>query len=108
MSPQVALRFYMHENHKHCGILQYEWLLENAKKNGVHGGSAFRAIAGFGRQGHLHEQHFYELAGDLPVVVEFLLSSEEADAMLARLCEEKIRVFYSRSALEFGALGDPA
>jgi PII-like signaling protein len=107
MNPQIALRFYMHENHKHGGILQYEWLLEDAKKHDVHGGSAFRAIAGYGRQGHLHEQHFYELAGDLPVVVEFLLSTEEAEAMLARLREEKIRVFYSRAAVEFGALGDP-
>jgi PII-like signaling protein len=106
MSQQVALRFYMHENHKQHGILLYEWLLENAKKNGVHGGSAFRAIAGYGRQGHLHEQHFYELAADLPVVVEFLLSSEEADAMLARLRAENVRVFYSRTAVEFGALGD--
>ena len=104
MTAQVCLRFYTHENCKLHGILAYEWLIENAKKNGVHGGSAFRAIAGYGRHGHLHEQHFYELAGDLPVVVEFLLTADEADTMLARLRKEKISVFYTRSAVEFGVL----
>ena len=37
-------------------------VLEQAKKQGVRGGSAFRAIAGFGRHGILHEEHFFELA----------------------------------------------
>ena len=64
----TVLRFYMHENRKLHGRLLYEWLLEHAKKMGIHGGSAFRAIAGYGRHGVLHEQHFFELAGDLPVI----------------------------------------
>ena len=104
MSQQVCLRFYMHENRKLHGILLYDWLLENARKNDVHGGSAFRAIAGYGRHGNLHEQHFYELAGELPVMVEFLLTAEEADAMVARLRNEKVNVFYTRVAAEFGVL----
>jgi PII-like signaling protein len=104
MNQQYCLRFYMHENRKLHGILLYEWLLENAKKNGVHGGSAFRAIAGYGRHGTLHEQHFFELAGDLPVAVEFLLSADEADAMFTRLGKEKISVFYTRVAAEFGVI----
>jgi len=94
----------MHENRKLHGILLYDWLLENARKNDVHGGSAFRAIAGYGRHGNLHEQHFYELAGELPVDVEFLLTSDEADAMVARLRNEKVNVFYTRVAAEFGVL----
>ena len=104
MNPSCALRFYMHENRKLHGILLYEWLLEDARKNGVHGGSAFRAIAGYGRHRDLHEQHFFELAGDLPVVVEFLLASDEAEAMLERLRKEKTSVFYARIAAEFGVL----
>lgn len=104
MNQQVCLRFYMHENRKLHGILLYDWLLENARKNDVHGGSAFRAIAGYGRHGNLHEQHFYELAGELPVVVEFLMTAEEADAMIARLRNEKVNVFYTRVAAEFGVL----
>jgi PII-like signaling protein len=102
------LRFYVHENRKHHGILLYEWLLERAKQVGIHGGSAFRAIAGFGRHGILHEQHFFELAGDLTVEVEFLLNEEQAQVLLGVLREEKVRVFYAKVAAEFGMIGNGA
>jgi uncharacterized protein len=99
------LRFYMHENRKHeHGVLLYEWLLEAARQEGIPGGSAFRAIAGFGRHGVLHEQHFFELAGDLTVEVEFLLSDDQADALLGRLRKEKVRVVYARTRAEFGMI----
>ena len=96
------LRFYMQENRKHGHILLYEWLLEQAKQIGIHGGSAFRAIAGFGRHGKLHEQHFFELAGDLTVTVEFLLSDDEAQKLLDLVAREQVRVFYAKSSAEFG------
>jgi PII-like signaling protein len=99
------LRFYVHENRKHHGILLYEWLLETAKKAGIHGGSAFRAIAGFGRHGVLHEQHFFELAGDLPVEVEFLLSDEEAAAFIELLGKEQVNLFYAKAPAEFAMTG---
>jgi PII-like signaling protein len=98
------LRFYMHENRKHHGILLYEWLLETAKKTGIHGGSAFRAIAGYGRHGVLHEQHFFELAGDLTVEVEFVVSDEEAEKLLDHLRREKVRLFYLKVPAEFGTI----
>jgi len=100
------LRFYVHENRKHHGILVYEWLLETAKKAGIHGGSAFRAIAGFGRHGILHEQHFFELAGDLTVEVEFLLSDEQADLLLGVIEKDHVRVFYAKTPSEFGMAGN--
>lgn len=96
------LRFYMHENRKHHGILLYEWLLETAKKSGIHGGSAFRAIAGYGRHGVLHEQHFFELAGDLTVEVEFLLSDVQCAQLLDALRKEDVRIVYAKVAAEFG------
>jgi PII-like signaling protein len=100
------LRFYVHENRRHHGILLYEWLLETAKKAGIHGGSAFRAIAGFGRHGVLHEQHFFELAGDLTVEVEFLLEDAQAEMLLDVLRRERVRVFYARVPAEFGMIGN--
>jgi len=96
------LRFYMHENHRHGRVLLYEWLLETAKKLGVHGGSAFRAIAGYGRHGVIHEQHFFELAGDLTVEVEFLLPREQAEKLLELVRQERVRVVYSMSEAEIG------
>ncbi len=101
----IHLRFYTYEARKHGSALMYEWLLEYAKKLGIHGGSAFRAIAGFGRHGRLHEQHFFELAGDVPVLVEFIASEAEADALIAALRKENVPLFYARLATEFDWIG---
>lgn len=100
------LRFYTYENRRHGGALLYEWLLERARALGVHGGSAFRAIAGYGRHGRLHEQHFFELAGDVPVLVEFILDDATADALLADLRRENVTLFYARVTTEFDVTGD--
>jgi PII-like signaling protein len=102
------LRFYVRENTKHHHRLLYEWLLEHAKSLGVHGGSAFRAIAGFGRHGVLHEQHFLELAGDLTIEVEFVMTDEQADHLLESLGKESLNLVYSRMPAEFGVIGQRA
>ena len=100
----TLLRFYVHENRKHDHILLYEWLLEHAKKLGIHGGSAFRAIAGFGRHGVLHEEHFFELAGDMTVEIDFAVTDAEADRVLALIRQENVRVFYARIPIEYGVV----
>jgi PII-like signaling protein len=100
----TLLRFYVHENRKHRHILLYEWLLEQARSLGIQGGSAFRAIAGFGRHGILHEEHFFELAGDLPVEIDFALSDEDAGRLLDHLKTERVQVFYVRMPIEYGVL----
>jgi PII-like signaling protein len=97
----IHLRFYTYENRKHGSALMYEWLLEFAKSRGIHGGSAFRAIAGFGRHGRMHEQHFFELAGDVPILVEFIAGEAEADALIDALRAQKVHLFYARIATEF-------
>lgn len=101
----VYLKFYVQEKRRHHGILAYEWLLEAARRLGIHGGSAFRAIAGFGRHGKLHEEHFFELAGDVSVEVGFALTEEEAQKLLAHLAGEQLRVFYIKLPLEMGVVG---
>ena len=94
----IHLRFYTYASRKHGAALLYEWLLEFARQKGIHGGSAFRAIAGYGRHGRLHEQHFFELAGDVPVLVEFICTAAEADALIAALRTQDVHLFYARPA----------
>ena len=96
------LKFFVAEKRRHRHRLAYEWLLEEAQKFGIRGGSAFRALAGFGRHGWLHEEHFYELAGDLPVEVGFVLTAEEADRFLAHIGTEDLNLFYLRVPVDFG------
>lgn len=98
------LRFYLHENQRCHGRLAWEWLLEQANKLGIRGGSAFRAMAGFGRHHHLHTAHFFELAGSLSVEVEFIVSEEESRQLLELLRREKLEVFYAHIPARFGVL----
>lgn len=102
-----SLRFYMHENQKHHGTLLYEWLLEAAKKHDVHGGSAFKAIAGYGRHGQMNSAHFFELAGEQTVLVEFLVDEAAADALVKLVQQEKAPLFWARFAAEFGVIEAP-
>jgi len=104
MAKGTYLKFYVHENRKHHHILLYEWLLEQAKKIGIPGGSAFRAIAGYGHNGVLHEQHFFELAGDLTIEVEFMLSEADAEKLIQFVKGEGIHLFYAKVPGEFGML----
>lgn len=97
-----SLRFYMHENQKHRGELLYQWLLEKAKKAQIHGGSVFKAIAGFGRHGVFHEDSFFELAGDMTVLVEFMVSEEEAATLLDIVNEDGAPLFWAKFPAEFG------
>ena len=103
----VYLKFYVQENSRHHGLLAYEWLLEQAKALGIGGGTAFRAIAGYGRHGHMHEEHFFELAGDLPVEVGFALTEADAQRLLHHLSTEKLSLFYIRVPLEMDVVGGP-
>ncbi len=100
----TLLRFYVHENRNHHRISLFEWLLEQAKKLGIRGGSAFRAVAGFGRHGIMHEEHFYELAADMTIEVEFVVSDEQAEQLLDLLRRERISIFYARLPAQFGAI----
>ena len=100
----VYLKFYVSEGQRRDGVLLYEWLLEEAKKLGAPGGSASRAVAGFGRHGHMHEETFFELAGELPVLVEFVLDAALADKLLDALRTRKLNLFYVRQAVEAGSV----
>ncbi|MCU0975384.1 MAG: DUF190 domain-containing protein [Steroidobacteraceae bacterium] len=103
------LRFYIHEQDRVHGRPAWEWLLEQANRIGVRGGSAFRAMAGFGRDHVLREQSFVELAGSVSVEVEFIVTDEEATRLLDLVCREELRLFYARIPAHFGVTGeDPA
>jgi len=98
------LRFYVHEGHRYHGRLVWEWLLEEANRFGVRGGSAFRAMAGFGRHHLLHESRFFELAGSLTVEVEFLVTEDEARRLLEHLAGHPVRLFHAQIPATFGIL----
>jgi PII-like signaling protein len=98
------LRFYVHEGYRHHRSFVWEWLLIEANKIGIRGGSAFKAMAGFGRHHVLHEAKFFELAGSLTVEVEFIVTDEEAEKLIGLVEREGVRAFYARIPGQFGIL----
>jgi PII-like signaling protein len=98
------LRFYVHEGDRCHGHLAWEWLLMRANKMGVRGGSAFRAMAGFGSHHVLHEYSFFELAGTLAVEVEFVVTEQETEQLLELVRAEGLRMFYARIPARFGVI----
>lgn len=96
------LCFYVSEKQHQDGKPLYEWLLEQARSLGIHGGSAFRAMAGFGRHGRMHEDTFFELAGELSVRVEFILDDEVAEKFLNLLQPYDLKVFFVKSPVSAG------
>ena len=96
------LSFYISEKQHHSDMLLYEWLLEEARTMGVRGGSAFRAIAGFGRHGRMHEDTFFELAGELAVKVEFVLDDVLAERLIEKIRRLNMDVYYLKQTAEDG------
>ncbi len=105
MTPQHGqlLSIYCHVRARHDGVLVYEWLLELARRMHIGGGSAFRAIAGFGRHQKLREEQFFDLADDLPVKVEFLVTDELASALRDAIRAAGVDVVYASATASFGS-----
>ena len=96
------LKFFLIENQRHEGQLLYQWLLRKASTLGFAGGSAFRAVAGFGRHHVLHEARFYELAGELPMEVVFVASRQDCDRLLAEVAAAGLSLFHYRTPAQAG------
>jgi hypothetical protein len=97
----VCLQVFVSEASRHHGKPTYEWLLDTAQRLGIAGGSAFRALAGYGRHGR-HDAGFFELAGELPVVVEFFVEAATADQLLKTIAEAGLTLFYAKLPAETG------
>lgn len=91
---EVCLRLYSREGQRHHTRLLYDYLLESAHGIGATGGTVLRASAGFGRHG-LREEVFFELGGELPVVIELIVTQAQADTILALCKEQQLSLFYT-------------
>ncbi|WP_051278105.1 DUF190 domain-containing protein [Solimonas flava] len=99
------LRVFVSEKDRHDGRPTYDWLLDTARALQVRGGSVIRAAAGYGRRGTLRDEGFFELAGELPMEVGFVLDAAGRDALLKAIAEAGLSLFYCCSEVEFGVTG---
>jgi PII-like signaling protein len=98
----VYLKVFVPEKLRNHGNLLYEWILREAESMGIPGGSASRTIAGFGRHGHLQEQRFFELAGELSIALDFFAVEEDIEQLLILLQSVDNSLFYIKFNAEAG------
>jgi PII-like signaling protein len=95
------LTFFTQQDRRHGGLPLAQWLIEEARQLGLAGATMFAAAEGFGHQRKLHSAHFFELA-DQPIEVTMAVSSDDAERIFARLRDERVDVFYTLAAIEYG------
>ena len=100
----ICIKIFMSEVTRHHGKLLFEWLLEEARSLGIPGATVFRGTAGFGRHRVMHEETFFELAGELPVELEIVARQDQIDQLMERIRQEKLKVFYVKFPAEYGVL----
>ena len=100
------ITFFTIDGYRHHGKPLAEWLVQLAKEMGLRGATLFAGSEGLGHHGRIHSAHFFELS-DRPIEVVMAVTEEEATRLFERLGQEGVHVFYVKTAVEFGMLGDP-
>ena len=99
------LSFFTNQDHRHHGKPVSEWILKQAQKLGIRGATLLNATEGYGQHRRIHSAHFFDLS-EQPQEVVLAVTEEEADKLLAKLNEEAVKVFYTKTKIEFGMLGE--
>ena len=77
------LRVFIGESDKHEGKPLYEWLLRQARAQGLAGATVLRGMMGFGAHSRIHSFKIERLSEDLPIIVEVVDTREKLEAFLS-------------------------
>ncbi|MEJ5239961.1 MAG: DUF190 domain-containing protein [Anaerolineales bacterium] len=84
------LRIFIGESDKYAGKPLYEWIVRQARQQGLAGATVLRGIMGFGAGSReIHTFKIERLSEDLPIVVELVDTAAKLEQFLA-LIEDKI------------------
>lgn len=79
------LRVFVGESDRHSGRPLYEWIVLEARRQGLAGATALRGMMGFGAHSRLHTFKVERLSLDLPIVVEIVDARDKIEAFLASI-----------------------
>jgi len=100
------ITFFTHQDRRHQGKPLADWLVHLAQEMGLPGATLIAGGEGFGHRGRIHSAHFFELA-DQPQEVTMAVTAQQCEQLFARLAAEGVHLFYVKTAVEFGVLGEP-
>lgn len=99
------ITFFTQQDHMHHGKPLGQWLLLLARELGLPGATMIAGNEGYGHHRRLHSTHFFELA-DQPQEIQIAASETDAARLFERLSAEGVHIFYVKSLVEFGVLGE--
>jgi PII-like signaling protein len=100
------ITFFTQQDRRHAGKLLADWLVHLAGEMDLRGATLIAGSEGMGRDRRFHSAHFFELA-DQPLTVLMAVTTEEADRLFQRLHAEGVDLFYVKTPVEFGSIGNP-
>jgi uncharacterized protein len=99
------ITFFTQQDKRHHGKPLADWLVHLAQEMGLPGATLISGGEGFGHHGRIHSAHFFELA-DQPREVMMAVTAEQSRNLFERLKAEGVHLFYVKTPVEFGTLGD--
>ncbi len=100
---QIA--FFTQQDHLHHGKPLGQWLLLLAREMGLPGATMVAGSEGYGHHRRIHSARFFELA-DQPQEVQIAASEADTERLFERLKAEGVHIFYVKTPVEFGVLGE--
>ena len=100
------LRIFIGESDKHEGKPLYEWIMLQARAQGLAGTTVLRGMMGFGAHSRIHTFKIERLSEDLPIIIEIVDTRAKLENFLATIDEaiheglatmEKAQVRFYRS-----------
>lgn len=82
----TLLRIFIGEADRHEGRPLYEWIILQAREQGLAGATALRGMMGFGANTRqIHTFRFDTLSEDLPIIIEIVDTQEKLDKFVERI-----------------------
>ncbi|MGE5462545.1 MAG: DUF190 domain-containing protein [Syntrophothermus sp.] len=82
----TLLRIFIGEADRYQGKPLYEWIVLQAREQGLAGATVLRGMMGFGANTRkIHTFRFETLSEDLPIIVEIVDSTEKLEEFLERI-----------------------
>ena len=99
------ITFFTQQDRRHGRTPLAEWLMLAARDLGVRGATIVAASEGYGKHHRIHSAHFFELA-DQPQEIIIAATEEECEQLFEFLKKEGVHLFYAKTPVEFGVLGE--
>jgi len=82
---QVLCRFQLSNYIRHGLSPLYEWIVEQAHREGLQGATVLKGFYGLRPDGSVLEEHAWSISQELPILVEVVDRAEKIEALLAKV-----------------------